>query len=148
MVKRDLSSGSRRVISILILFLLVVGAIYFLFNSIIPPIFTNLRLLLESLPALQSSINRYMNEFGPYVQTVITEQQIDQISHLVTNILSSLGTHALQVGTGVITNVTGFAISTLTTIILSVYFLKDKEVLIDSLHKGAQALLSTRTLRR
>lgn len=146
--KRELSPGSQRVISILLLFLFVVLAIYVLFNSIIPPILTNLRLLLESLPALQSSINRYMNEFGPYVRAIITEQQIDQISHIVTNILSSLGTYALQVGTGVITNVTSFAISTLTTIILSVYFLKDKEVLIDSIHKGAQALFPPRTLGR
>lgn len=146
--KRELSPGSQRVISILLLFLFVVLAIYVLFNSIIPPILTNLRLLLESLPALQSSINRYMNEFGPYVRAIITEQQIDQISHIVTNILSSLGTYALQVGTGVITNVTSFAISTLTTIILSVYFLKDKEVLIDSIHKGAQALLPHRALAR
>ena len=54
----------------------------------------------------------------------------------------------LQLGTGVITNVTGFAISTLTTIILSIYFLKDKEVLINSLNKGAQAVLSPKLLVR
>lgn len=96
----------------------------------------------------QDSMSYYINELGPYVQSFITQQQIDQISSFVTNLLSSAGTYALQLGTGVITNVTGFAISTLTTIILSIYFLKDKEVLIDSLNKGAEVLLSEKVLSR
>ena len=54
----------------------------------------------------------------------------------------------LQLGTGVITNATGFAISTLTTIMLSIYFLKDKEVLIGSLDKGAQVLLPHKSLNQ
>ena len=146
--KKEITSGVSRGITILFLFLLVVGAIYVLFNSIIPPIIENLRLLLESLPMFQDSMSYYINELGPYVQSFITQQQIDQISSFVTNLLSSAGTYALQLGTGVITNVTGFAISTLTTIILSIYFLKDKEVLIDSLNKGAEVLLSEKVLSR
>ena len=146
--KKEITSGVSRGITILFLFLLVVGAIYVLFNSIIPPIIKNLRLLLESLPMFQDSMSYYINELGPYVQSFITQQQIDQISSFVTNLLSSVGTYALQLGTGVITNVTGFAISTLTTIILSIYFLKDKEVLIDSLNKGAEVLLSEKVLSR
>ena len=146
--KKEIGSGVSRGITILFLFLLVVGAIYVLFNSIIPPIIKNLRLLLESLPMFQDSMSYYINELGPYVQSFITQQQIDQISSFVTNLLSSAGTYALQLGTGVITNVTGFAISTLTTIILSIYFLKDKEVLIDSLNKGAEVLLSEKVLSR
>ena len=146
--KKEITSGVSRGITILFLFLLVVGAIYVLFNSIIPPIIKNLRLLLESLPMFQDSMSYYINELGPYVQSFITQQQIDQISSFVTNLLSSAGTYALQLGTGVITNVTGFAISTLTTIILSIYFLKHKEVLIDSLNKGAEVLLSEKVLSR
>ena len=108
----------------------------------------NLRLLLESLPMFQESMNYYIKELGPYVESFINQQQIDQISNFITNLLSAIGTQILQLGTGVITNVTGFAISTLTTIILSIYFLKDKEILINSVDKGAQALLSPRLLKR
>ena len=82
------------------------------------------------------------------MESFINQQQIDQISNFITNLLSAIGTQILQLGTGVITNVTGFAISTLTTIILSIYFLKDKEILINSVDKGAQALLSPRLLKR
>ncbi len=146
--KKEIASGTSRGSAILLLFLLVVGVIYVLFNSVIPPIIKNLRLLLESLPMFKESINYYIDEFGPYVQSFITQEQIDQISNFVTHFLSSLGTYVLQLGTGVITNVTGFAISTLTTIILSIYFLKDKEILINSVDKGAQALLSPRLLKR
>lgn len=146
--KKELASGASRGITILLLFILVVGSIYVLFNSIIPPIMKNLRLLLESLPMFQESMNYYIKELGPYVESFINQQQIDQISNFITNLLSTIGTQILQLGTGVITNVTGFAISTLTTIILSIYFLKDKEILINSVDKGAQALLSPRLLKR
>lgn len=146
--KKELASGASRGFTILLLFILVVGSIYVLFNSIIPPIMKNLRLLLESLPMFQESMNYYIKELGPYVESFINQQQIDQISNFITNLLSTIGTQILQLGTGVITNVTGFAISTLTTIILSIYFLKDKEILINSLDKGAQALLSPRLLKR
>ena len=146
--KKELASGASRGFTILLLFILVVGSIYVLFNSIIPPIMKNLRLLLESLPMFQESMNYYMKELGPYVESFINQQQIDQISNFITNLLSAIGTQILQLGTGVITNVTGFAISTLTTIILSIYFLKDKEILINSVDKGAQALLSPRLLKR
>ena len=146
--KKELASGASRGFTILLLFILVVGSIYVLFNSIIPPIMENLRLLLESLPMFQESMNYYIKELGPYVESFINQQQIDQISNFITNLLSAIGTQILQLGTGVITNVTGFAISTLTTIILSIYFLKDKEILINSVDKGAQALLSPRLLKR
>lgn len=146
--KKELPSGASRGFTILLLFILVVGSIYVLFNSIIPPIMKNLRLLLESLPMFQESMNYYIKELGPYVESFINQQQIDQISNFITNLLSAIGTQILQLGTGVITNVTGFAISTLTTIILSIYFLKDKEILINSVDKGAQALLSPRLLKR
>ena len=146
--KKELASGASRGFTILLLFILVVGSIYVLFNSIIPPIMKNLRLLLESLPMFQESMNYYIKELGPYVESFINQQQIDQISNFITNLLSAIGTQILQLGTGVITNVTGFAISTLTTIILSIYFLKEKESLINSVDKGAQALLSPRLLKR
>ena len=146
--KKELASGASRGFTILLLFILVVGSIYVLFNSIIPPIMKNLRLLLESLPMFQESMNYYIKELGPYVESFINQQQIDQISNFITNLLSAIGTQILQLGTGVIKNVTGFAISTLTTIILSIYFLKDKEILINSVDKGAQALLSPRLLKR
>ena len=146
LLRKELSLGANRWITILILFILVLGVIMLLFNSIIPPIMTNLRLLLESLPMFGESINAYIKELGPYVESFINQQQIDQISNFITNLLSTLGTYVLQLGTGVITNATGFAISTLTTIMLSIYFLKDKEILISSIDKGAQVLLPKKLL--
>ena len=67
LLRKELSLGANRWITILILFILVLGVIMLLFNSIIPPIMTNLRLLLESLPMFGESINDYIKELGPYV---------------------------------------------------------------------------------
>lgn len=145
-LKKEFKSTTNRAIAILILFVIVTLSIYTLFNSIIPPIIQNLRLLLESLPVLQQSMSSYINEIRPYIESFVTDQQIAEISNFVTEFLNNAGTQILQIGTGVITNVTGFIISTLTTIVLSVYFLKDKEILIASVRKGGEALLSEKML--
>lgn len=148
LMKKNLSSGLARGFSILIVFYLVVMAILLLINTIIPPIMTNLKLLIESVPALQQNINHYIDEIGPYIQSFITEDQINQITHSVTSLLTMIATQVLQFGTGMITNMTGFIISVLTTIILSIYFLKDKEKLTSSIHKAGQILLTPNGLRR
>lgn len=148
LTKRDLSSGLARGFSILITFYLVGMAILLLINTIIPPIVTNLKLLIESIPALQQTLNRYIDEIGPYIQSFITEEQINEITHAVTNLLTTIATQVLQFGTGMITNMTGFIISVLTTVILSIYFLKDKEKLTGSVYKAGQILLTPNGLRR
>lgn len=148
LTKRELSSGLARGFSILITFYLVGMAILLLINTIIPPIVTNLKLLIESIPALQQTLNRYIDEIGPYIQSFITEEQINEITHAVTNLLTTIATQVLQFGTGMITNMTGFIISVLTTVILSIYFLKDKEKLTGSVYKAGQILLTPNGLRR
>ena len=148
LMKKNLSAGLARGFSILIVFYLVVMAILLLINTIIPPIMTNLKLLVDSVPTLQQTINQYIDEVGPYIQSFITEDQINQITHGVTSLLTMIATQILQFGTGMITNMTGFIISVLTTIILSIYFLKDKEKLTSSIHKAGQILLTPNGLRR
>lgn len=148
LMKKNLASGLARGFSILIVFYLVVMAILLLINTIIPPIMTNLKLLIDSVPVLQQNINDYIDEIGPYIQSFITEDQINQITHGVTSLLTMIATQVLQFGTGMITNMTGFIISVLTTIILSIYFLKDKEKLTSSIHKAGQILLTPNGLRR
>lgn len=148
LMKKNLSSGLARGFSILIIFYFVVMAILLLINTIIPPIMTNLKLLLDSIPVLQQRINQYIDEIGPYIQSFITEDKINQITHGVTSLVTMIATQVLQFGTGMITNMTGFIISVLTTIILSIYFLKDKEKLTSSIHKAGQILLTPKGLRR
>lgn len=148
LTRRELSSGLARGFSILIVFYLVGAAILLLINTVIPPIMTNLKLLIESIPALQQTLNKYIDEIGPYIQSFITEEQINEITHAVTNLLTAVATQVLQFGTGMITNMTGFIISVLTTVILSIYFLKDKEKLTSSIYKAGQILLTSNGLRR
>ena len=148
LMKRDLSSGASRGISLLIVVSLVVMLILLLFNTIIPPIITNLKLLVDSIPALHQTFNKYIDDISPYIQSFITEEQINEITRAITNLLSYIATQILQFGTGMITNMTGFIISVLTTIILSIYFLKDKETLTRSVYKAGQTLLTPNGLKR
>ena len=148
LIKRDLSSGASRGISLLIVVSLVVMLILLLFNTIIPPIITNLKLLVDSIPALHQTFNKYIDDISPYIQSFIPEEQINEITRAITNLLSYIATQILQFGTGMITNMTGFIISVLTTIILSIYFLKDKETLTRSVYKAGQTLLTPNGLKR
>lgn len=148
LMKRDLSSGASRGISLLIVVSLVVMLILLLFNTIIPPIITNLKLLVDSIPALHQTFNKYIDDISPYIQSFITEEQINEITRAITNLLNYIATQILQFGTGMITNMTGFIISVLTTIILSIYFLKDKETLTRSVYKAGQTLLTPNGLKR
>ena len=91
---------------------------------------------------------QYIDDISPYIQSFITEEQINEITRAITNLLNYIATQILQFGTGMITNMTGFIISVLTTIILSIYFLKDKETLTRSVYKAGQTLLTPNGLKR
>lgn len=148
LTKREPASGALRGVSILIVVSLVTMLIFLLFNTIIPPIITNLKLLIDSIPALHQTFNQYIEDISPAIESFVTQDQINQITHAITNLLSYIATQALQFGTGMITNMTGFIISVLTTIILSIYFLKDKEKLTASVYKAGQILLTPNGLKR
>ena len=147
--KKGISNGMARTISILLLAILVFFAIYTLINSIFPPLIENIDTVMQSLPNFQTIITEWINNLTPYIKAVsITNEQIQEFTLFLTNLLKGLLTNALNIGTGVVTNLTGLVINTLATIILTFYFLKDKETLTRSVYKAGQTLLTPNGLKR
>ena len=134
--KKGISNGMARTISILLLAILVFFAIYTLINSIFPPLIENIDTVMQSLPNFQTIITEWINNLTPYIKAVsITNEQIQEFTLFLTNLLKGLLTNALNIGTGVVTNLTGLVINTLATIILTFYFLKDKETIFAGIDK-------------
>ena len=130
LTKKTVSPGVARAISVLILVIIVIWSISTLINSIFPPLIQNIETLINSLPNFQTILSNWLTNLTPHFESIsITNSQIQEITLFLTNFLKSLVGNALSVGTGVVTNVTGFVINTIATIILTFYFLKDKEII-------------------
>lgn len=143
LTKKTVSPGGARVISVLILLTLVIWSISTLINSIFPPIIQNIETLINSLPNFQTILSNWLTNLTPHFESIsITNNQIQEITLFLTNFLRSQAGNALSVGTGVVTNVTVFVINTIATIILTFYFLKDKEIIFAGIDKLGTVLLS------
>lgn len=144
--KKGISNGAARGISILLLAILVFWAIYTLINSIFPPLIENIETVINSLPNFQTIITDWINNLSPYFKSIsITHEQIQEFTLFLTNLLKGLLTNALSIGTGVVSNLTGFLINTLATIILTFYFLKDKETIFAGINKLGSVLFKSQT---
>ncbi len=145
LTKKSLPAGALRLISILILAIIVVWSILTLINSIFPPIVNSINTLLNSLPNFQNEITAWLTNLTPHFESIqITESQIHELTSLLTNFLKTLGRNLLSVGTGVVTNLTGLVINTIATIILTFYFLKDKETIFMGIDRLGTVILSTK----
>lgn len=145
LTKKSLPAGALRLISILILAIIVVWSILTLINSIFPPIVNSINTLLNSLPNFQNEITTWLTNLMPHFESIqITESQIHELTSLLTNFLKTLGRNLLSVGTGVVTNLTGLVINTIATIILTFYFLKDKETIFMGIDRLGTVILSTK----
>lgn len=145
LTKKSLPAGALRLISILILAIIVVWSILTLINSIFPPIVNSINTLLNSLPNFQNEITTWLTNLTPHFESIqITESQINELTSLLTNFLKTLGRNLLSVGTGVVTNLTGLVINTIATIILTFYFLKDKETIFMGIDRLGTVILSTK----
>lgn len=134
--KKGISNGAARGISILLLAILVFWALYTLINSIVPPLIENIETVINSLPNFQTIITDWINNLSPHFKSIsITHEQIQEFTLFLTNLLKDLLTNALSIGTGVVSNLTELVINTLATIILTFYFLKDKETIFAGIDK-------------
>ena len=147
--KRELSSKSTRLTSLLVLVFIVFGFITLLIKLLIPPLFQNLLTIGEALPNFQNILTDWLSKLSPYFKSIhISETQIQKITVYMTNFLSQFLTTIFDSGTGMITNVASFFIHLVATIILTFYFLKDKESILKTIDKIATITLSSKIKKR
>ena len=146
---QKLSHKTTRLISLLTLVILIFGFITFLTKLLIPPLFQNLLTIGEALPNFQTILTDWLSKISPYFESIyISETQIQKLAVYITNFLSQFLTTIFDSRSGVITNVASFFIHLVATIILTFYFLKDREAILKTIDNVSIILLSSKLRQR
>ena len=146
---QKLSHKTTRLISLLTLIILIFGFITFLTKLLIPPLFQNLLTIGEALPNFQTILTDWLAKISPYFESIyISETQIQKLAVYITNFLSQFLTTIFDSRSGVITNVASFFIHLVATIILTFYFLKDREAILKTIDNVSMILLSSKLRQR
>ena len=146
---QKLSHKTTRLISLLTLVILIFGFITFLTKLLIPPLFQNLLTIGEALPNFQTILTDWLSKISPYFESIyISETQIQKLAVYITNFLSQFLTTIFDSRSGVITNVASFFIHLVATIILTFYFLKDREAILKTIDNVSMILLSSKLRQR
>ena len=75
-----------------------------------------------------------LSKLAAYFKSLhITDDQIHQVTLYITGMLSGFLKKMFASGTGMVTNVATFCLNLFATLILTFYFLKDKEIIFDVL---------------
>lgn len=145
---RDKFRVGARVISILLMIIILILVTIGLINFIIPPLVNNIDSLLSSLPQYEQRINTMIWELNDYLASLSIDADtttgfVSQIKLLVGNIAE----RALGLISSTIGSTAGFIVDFIVTVILAVYFLKDKEKIFDALNKFGVIVFSEKVRR-
>ena len=130
------------VITIFMIMIIIVGSII---NYFIPIIVSNVESLLKGLPQIEQKINIWLNQFNDLMVSLNVDlSSRTEIIEQVGNTLRLLGESLLNVLPRLISNMSSLVMDTVVTIILTFYFLKDKEKMCGAVNKFGTLILSPR----
>ncbi|MGL5675664.1 MAG: AI-2E family transporter [Cellulosilyticaceae bacterium] len=130
------AKGSIRLVSSISIFIIVILLIVTIINYIVPPFINNVKILLHSIPDFEQQITLWLKEVAEYLDTLnIDYTSNGQLMIELKNILLSVGQSILNGLTSWVGNLGGFVVDTVVTVILTFYFLLDKEKLFGAIDK-------------
>ena len=132
---REKRKASIRLISVTLIFLAVIGLIAMIINFIIPPLFDNIKILIRSIPKYEAQFNIWMKEIGKVLNTLNVDITNINIFNYVKGFLVDGGQLLINSLGGLISSFSSFVIDLVVSMILTFYFLKDKEKLFAMISK-------------
>ena len=132
---REKRQASIRLISVTLIFLAVIGLIAMIINFIIPPLFDNIKILIRSIPKYEAQFNIWMKEIGKVLNTLNIDITNINIFNFVKGFLVDGGQLLIYSLGGLISSFSSFVIDLVVSVILTFYFLKDKEKLFAMISK-------------
>lgn len=132
---REKRKASIRLISVTLIFLAVIGLIAMIINFIIPPLFDNIKILIRSIPKYEAQFNIWMKEIGKVLNTLNIDITNINIFNYVKDFLINGGQLLINSLGGLISSFSSFVIDLVVSVILTFYFLKDKEKLFAMISK-------------
>lgn len=136
--KRDKEKrkSGMRLLSVTLVFLAVIGLIATIINFIIPPLFENIKILIQSIPKFEAQFNVWMKEIAQALNALnIDITNNINIFNYIKDFLINGGQMLINGLGGFISSFSSFVIDLVVSVILTFYFLKDKEKLFAMLSK-------------
>lgn len=125
-----------RVLGIIIMFVIISISIALVINFVIPPIVENIKILLSKLPEYQTQMKIWIEEIvGFFNKNNMDIQATGELATGVTDKLFLVGNKTLAFIANSVTTLSSLILDLILTIILTFYFLKDKEVLFKNFKK-------------
>lgn len=138
-----------RIFSIFIILSVVVLLFVIIYNFLIPPLFKSINDIINSLPEFQAQLKSWINEIVEQLNS--KNIAVESTGELSGEIIDKVGGTAEKVLDSVISlfsNISTMILDFVITIILTLYFLVDKERLVNQLRKVRDGLLSEKASKR
>ncbi|MGL4343814.1 MAG: AI-2E family transporter [Cellulosilyticaceae bacterium] len=140
--------GIARALSIILVLIIIIGLIKMMFQFIVPPLFANIESLIQAMPAFSQRMLEWMGQVTDFVGTMDIDwaAQGAKIIDTVQGALLS-GLHIIWASLGTaIGSVSSFVVDFVVTVILTFYFLKDKEKIFAAINKFGMIVCSQKVL--
>lgn len=134
-----------RFISILIVIGATIVLLILVYNFLIPPMLRSINEIIQSLPEFQEQLKIWTNELVKQLNNKnIDVQNTGHLSGAIINKIGVVAQGVLNTIFSIFTNLSSIVLNTVVTIILTVYFLIDRERLINQLRRVREVLFPPR----
>lgn len=145
---KEKNKGWIRLLSVTVIFLIVIGLIVMLINFILPPFMENISILVTSIPKFEAQFNVWMKEIGSFLGSLNVEEANtlvpEEVFNYIKDVLINGGQWILGGIGGFISSFSSFVVDFIVTVILTFYFLKDKEKLFAGIDKVGTIICTSR----
>lgn len=132
-----------RVISILIMFAVILFSLFLIYDFLIPPMVENINGIIESIPDFQQQVTDFINNAVESLNNNnIDVTNTGEVTGEIVNNVSLFAETLLAGIVGAVSNISSFVVDLVVTVILTVYFLLDKERLVYQMKKVRDTFLS------
>ncbi|MGL5381535.1 AI-2E family transporter [Clostridium sp.] len=145
---KDKYNGVIRAISLILVLLAIILLGIVIYNYLVPPIITNIKEILNSLPEFQEDLKGWINQIVESLNSKnLSVESTGELTGEIVNKVSGYANNILNIVVGTLGNISSFALNFVVTLILTLYFLMDKERLIRQMKKARDVLLPEKTGR-
>ncbi|MGL4362632.1 MAG: AI-2E family transporter [Cellulosilyticaceae bacterium] len=132
-----------RVLSVALVFCFVILMLTTIINFLVPPFVSNIEKFIVSIPQFEKQVAIWMKEFTEYLDTLNLDYSSGgQLMGYINDVMLSVGQGILGGITGFVSQLSGFVVDAVVTIILTFYFLKDKDKLFRAIDKFGTLIFS------
>lgn len=131
-----------RIFSVIVVLLLVIIGMFMIYNFLVPPILRSIKEIINLLPQFQEQLKLWINEaLDGLNDKNIDIQSTGKLSKQIIDIISKVANGVLNKFIAIFSNLSSFIVDFVVTVILTIYFLIDKERIINQVKKLRNIIL-------